>query len=133
MLHEVIPSNVAALPGARLGNRVNPHIYTFGEICDQLGLFQRSLQYRQAYIRTMVDKAGFPEPLPALNRSAGELTTGADAVTPKANWQRAAVDAWFDRRLPPGARAADQSHDATADQLDERAGNINDLIAARGA
>lgn len=133
MLHEIIPPKVAALPGARLGNRVNPHVYTFGEICEQLGLFGRSLQYRQEYIRTMVRTAGFPSPLPAFNRSARTMTEGAEAVTPKANWQRAAVDAWFDRRLPPGARSADVAQGAIAEDLDDRADNINALITARGA
>lgn len=129
MQHQHIRSTVEPLPGVKLGNRVNPHIYTFGEICHQLGLLRRSAHYRTEYIRTMIEKVRFPAPLPRFTKASGDMQTGAGAVTPNSNWNRPAVDAWFNGLLPPDARAAIAGLDIEGQALDDRAGNINELLA----
>lgn len=59
------------------------------------------------HIRAHIHHSGFPAPVTSRLR-AGMPVHGADAVTPKSEWLRVAVDAWIDARyagaLPDGLR-----------------------------
>ncbi|MFZ5704936.1 MAG: hypothetical protein ACOY5R_06675 [Pseudomonadota bacterium] len=59
-------------------------------------------------IRKWVAAADFPTPVtPRIWRDVEQ--TGPAAVHAHARWDRAHVDAWFDRRLPPKLRIVDDS------------------------
>ncbi len=79
-------------------------------------------------IEQLIAQMGFPPPLPQL--SAGELV--AD-VTLNSAWNRPAVDAWLDDRLPPENAAAldDQAKAAAAAEMDAAAGNLRLVAGGR--
>jgi hypothetical protein len=113
--------------------RLNPYVFPFRHVALQLGINDKAPTYQVAYVRALIQYQNFPFPLPHVVVSRGLTVTGVDAVRPGASWQKAAVDAWFDGLLPPGARTTDAAASAAADTLDANAGNINDLLARHGA
>lgn len=79
------------------------------------------------YLQRLVDSQGFPEPLPSLRGQ--ELTEDATADS---RWIRAAVEAWFQDRLPPAVIAAMGTADreAAIDDMDAAANNLH--LVGRG-
>lgn len=122
------PAPARAIPPA---SRIDPHIYTFGQVAQQLGISNKKPTWKMGYIRKMIELQAFPTPLPGMNYKRNLLLEGADAVGIQARWQRAAVDAWFDGHLPPGVLATRQSAERSreAEALDA---NAADLLPGRG-
>ncbi len=92
-------------------------------VARQLRLTAIDLRTVVHHIRAHIRASGFPPPVTSRLR-AGMPLHGADAVTPKSEWLRAAVDAWVEARhagtLPDGLPA-----DAT------RAGRVDAILAER--
>lgn len=107
-------------------DRANPHVLTFGQVAFALGIRGRSIGYQTGYIRQLHTRQNFPAPLPSYNKTRNELIQGEAAITPRAQWQRAAVDAWFDGQLPPGALASRLARETAADAaaLDANAASL---------
>jgi hypothetical protein len=75
-------------------------------------------------VQELIARKGFPPPK-GFRRWKGELLDGAQAVSGKSRWPRAAVEAWFDNASPQLAaanREAELKH--WADQLDANAGMV---------
>ena len=98
--------SVIPFPGQRARPADDGPTCHFRTVTVQLGCSNKGSAYKVAYIRMLMRDQGFPAPLPRFIHSRAVLMTGADAVYPNARWQRAAVDAWFEGLLPPGARNA---------------------------
>jgi hypothetical protein len=103
----------------------------FFDIVRRLGVMGRSNTWQVAYIDGLIERYGFPKPLPLLNRN--RWIEGAHI---KARWNRAAVEAWELDRLPPdAATAVDRNLLAEAgERMDARAAALfapaNDLQVA---
>lgn len=103
----------------------------FYDIVRRLGVMGRTDRYQVAYIDGLIERYGFPKPLPLLNRRVW-----IEGAHPKARWNRAAVEAWELDRLPPeAATAVDRAALAEAgDRMDARAAALfapaNDLQVA---
>jgi hypothetical protein len=94
-------------------------VYTYGlmEVTARLGQEGRSTRWLVAYIGRLIGAHGFPAPLPL--QLGEQLRTD---VCPRSRWSAAAVDAWFDSQLPPGAAGIDAAAErAAADDMDARA------------
>lgn len=96
----ILPTPLARASAAAVNprNRSTCGIY---DIAGRLGQAHRQPKYVCRYIDALIAGAGFPAPFPLV--AAGTL---ADAVRADSRWPLGAVDAWFDDRLPPEARAA---------------------------
>lgn len=126
----LLPNAVLPMPAAV---RHNPHVTPFRALAVQLGINGKTSAYQVGYVRALIEQQNFPEPLPRYIHSRHIHITGAAAVAPAAQWQKAAVDAWFDGRLPPDARTAAIAESEGAASLDDRAANLDALIRARRA
>lgn len=82
-----------------------------------------------AFVTELIDKKGFPPPLPAY--SARRVV---EHVIKHSRWIRVAVDTWFDNFLPPEASAAIDAAAmaAAAADMDDRAGHLR-LVGGREA
>lgn len=82
-------------------------------------------------IRQLVEHCGFPPPV-APRVVAGEVLDGAQAVTKFAMWHQAAVDQWFDDRLPPTLQLV-VDNDVIGDWSAELAARTADRGRGQGA
>ncbi len=85
----------------------------------RLGHPGRTERWLRARVDWLTSHYDFPAPLPAPRAS-------------ERRYSRRAVDAWFDRRLPPGAASANGDCTAMAAILDARAANLHQLGEQRG-
>lgn len=122
-VHSVIP--IAHAAAAR--NPRNAGTCDIFHIAGRIGQAHRSPAWICRTINGYIAHAAFPAPFPKM--VAGELALD---VRRDSTWPLVAVDAWFDDRLPPEARAAlDQAERAAVDsRLSARAAT---LFQGRGA
>lgn len=80
------------------------------------------------YVGLLIDRHGFPPPLPTLVRAG--LVTG---VTSDSRWHRGAVDAWLDDFLPPdnSAQVDRAALTAAASEMDNAAGHLQLIRGGR--
>lgn len=120
--------------------RPNPNSYSFGEVCQQLGILftasgrLNSTAWKLGYVMTLIQdpRWQFPEPFPAYNHKAGKHVGGAASVGVSSQWLKGAVDIWFERFNPPGSpgtAAIEQDLDGGA--LDANAGNLAAMLRSR--
>jgi hypothetical protein len=120
MLPHSIP--IRALPPSAAQGRQDPTCGLFDILARlgqaQAGTRRRSPAWAARYIQALIDREGFPAPLPILHgdKLCREIRT-------RSRWQLAAVDAWFDDQAGP---AASNHVDAAAARqaaqaMDERA------------
>lgn len=92
---------------------VDAIIARLGQLTSSTGR-PRSLRWKLNHLATLIDRNGFPPPLPF----AGSITPSAQS-----RWLAAAIDAWLGDFMPPGAsdaieaaarREADRDLDANA-------------------
>lgn len=122
------------LKGLQRSAPPNPHVYSEGEVSQQLGILHQSTGWRLGYLMALIRSPlyRFPEPMPRYNHRAGKLVDGAASVSPLSQWARGAVDTWFERFLPPGAQhQAAIEQDQQGDQLDANAANLAALLSGR--
>ena len=83
------------------------------------------------YVSKLIEKAGFPKPLPHMSTRKVELI---EHVTNNSRWLRPAVDQWFDDFLPPEAVAAMDAAamSAAASDMDEAAKTLGSLRVVGG-
>lgn len=110
----------------------SPTQFTFGvgDIARRLGQEVRasgrytSDKWRIAYIAGLIERHGFPEPLPFPGAAAGEIKS-------RSRWIRSSVDRWFEDRDPAGAAHADAAamREAASD-MDARAADLGRAVRA---
>lgn len=90
----------------------------FFDIMRRLGTYGRSAAWQTKYLDGLIDRYGFPKPLPLEHRGKW-----IEAAHPKARWNRRAVEAWELDRLPPAAAAQVDAHalEAAGDRMNDRA------------
>lgn len=98
----------------------------------ELGQTHYSDKRMVGYLAQLVDRYGFPAPLPSA-RKGGSVST---AVHSDSKWLRLAVDAWLDQGMPPPqaafiAKERDRrAHADAADDMDAAAHNLR-LVGGR--
>lgn len=99
-------------------------------ICAQLGYARKTDECRERYITNLIDKRGFPAPLPHED-AKGEIQDSVSAK--RSQWVRQGVEAWLGDYLPPAAAAALDSEAAeiAAAEMDEAAGNLVHLFKSK--
>lgn len=105
-----------------------PYSYSLLEVVKRLGQDRRGDRYRRSYVQKLVDEADFPPPFPVL--VAGALV---GTVRSNSRWDAAAVDRWFEDRLPPDTAATIDraAMREAADTLDARASQLG-LVVHQG-
>lgn len=83
------------------------------------------------YVSRLIEKRGFPQPLPSMSVRKPDLI---DGVTVNSRWLRPAVDQWFDDFLPPAAALAldEAARKAAAADMDAAAANLGRLRVVGG-
>ena len=95
----LIPTPLARAAVAAGRNPRNNGTCGIFDVAGRLGQAHRRPAFLCTYLDGLIASAGFPAPFPVLR--AGVLT---DEVHTDSRWPLVAVEAWFDDRLPPGAR-----------------------------
>lgn len=102
---------------------------------DYYGTRPRSITWQLAYLRDLIAKANFPQPLPVpvRERATGARTLSAD-VHRISRWPRHTVDQWFEDLLPPGSGAGDADDQRAGDAImDARAASLGLRMISGGA
>lgn len=99
--------------------------YGLHDIQRRLGRADHSVGTVVKLVRMLVEQRGFPPPL-GFRTHGRQLLQGASAVSPRSQWSRDAIDAWFGDNdpTPPAVRLlVDQADDdrARATLLDRAA------------
>ncbi len=99
-------------------------------ICVQLG-YAGGDRRKERYIKTLIEKRGFPQPLPH-EKWGGGISDTVSAT--RSEWIRAGVEEWLGRYLPPAAGAAldADAKNAAAHEMDRAAGELR-LVAGTEA
>lgn len=121
----ILPTPLAARTHAALNPR-NAHTCGIHDIAGRMGHADRNPTWICKLLDGLIVEAGFPKPFPSLK--AGRLTA---KVGRRSKWAIAAVDAWFNDQLPPGAQGL--VRDAERVAIDSRLNaNLGDLFPAVG-
>lgn len=94
----VIPTALAQAAAAARNPR-NASTCGLFDVAGRLGQANRSVPFLRRTIDALIATKDFPAPFPTVRGA-----TIIDTVTADSRWPLAAVDAWFDDRLPPSAR-----------------------------
>lgn len=88
----------------------------------------------EAYVSELIDRAGFPKPLPHRKHGGG---LSWDVSYSRSQWIRTGVISWLGDFLPPAAACAidDLAREEAADEMDQAARSLtllasNDVAAA---
>lgn len=95
----VIPTPLAMACQAARANPRNADTCGLYDVAGRLGQADRGPAYLVRTIDALIAHDDFPSPFPIV-RAGGLLRTSHR----DSRWPRAAVDLWFDNRLPPAAR-----------------------------